>query len=79
MYAYTFGQLLVLALYQQYLADAEDYKPRYLAILAAGGSEAPLDILDRAGIDVRAGEFWQGGFDLLAATVEELEGIEVVK
>jgi oligoendopeptidase F len=77
VYAYTFGQLLVLALYQQYLADAEDFKPRYLAILASGGSDAPLDILDRVGIDVRAAGFWQGGFDVLAATVEELEGIKM--
>ncbi len=79
VYAYTFGQLLVLALYQQYLSDPEDFKPRYLAILAAGRSAAPLDILDRAGIDVRAAGFWQGGFDLLTATVEELEGIEIAR
>lgn len=61
VYAYAFGQLLVLALYQQYLADAEDFKPRYLEILASGGSEAPIIILERAGIDVRSAEFWQGG------------------
>jgi oligoendopeptidase F len=68
-----------LALYQQYLADAGDFKPRYLEILASGGSDAPLDILDRVGINVRAADFWQGGFDVLAATVEELEGIEIVR
>ena len=30
VYAYTFGQLLVLSLYQQYKVDGNAFKPRYL-------------------------------------------------
>ncbi|HRQ23365.1 MAG TPA: M3 family oligoendopeptidase, partial [Anaerolineales bacterium] len=41
VYAYAFGQLLVLALYQQFKAEGESFKPKYLRILSAGGSEAP--------------------------------------
>ena len=75
MYAYAFGQLLVFSLYQQYQEEGEGFKPRYIEILTAGGSEAPIDILDRAGIDVRSEAFWQGGFDVVKARLEQLEGL----
>ncbi len=72
-YAYSFGQLLVLALYQQYKREGQAFLPRYLRILAYGGSEAPLKILTEAGIDIASPEFWQGGFDILNAMLVELE------
>jgi oligoendopeptidase F len=77
VYAYTFGQLLVLSLYQQYKAEGESFKPRYLKILAAGGSDAPGRVLREAGIDISRSEFWQGGFDVLAATLDQLEKLPV--
>jgi oligoendopeptidase F len=77
VYAYTFGQLLVLSLYQQFKAEGEAFKPRYLKILSAGGSEAPARILSEAGIDIRSGAFWQGGFDVIIALVEQLERLPV--
>jgi oligoendopeptidase F len=75
VYAYTFGQLLVLSLYQQYQAEGEAFKPRYLKILAAGGSEAPVKILSEAGIDVHQAAFWQGGFDVIRRMIEQLEAL----
>ncbi|MGD8805820.1 MAG: M3 family oligoendopeptidase, partial [Chloroflexota bacterium] len=48
VYAYAFGQLLVLSLYQEYLEEGDAFKPRYFEILAAGGSEAPARILEKA-------------------------------
>jgi oligoendopeptidase F len=77
VYAYSFGQLLVLALYQQYKQEGEAFVPRYLEILSSGGSMPPVEILDNAGIDVRKAEFWQGGFDVLAKMVDDLEAIPV--
>jgi len=73
VYAYTFGQLLVLSLYKQYKAEGESFKPRYIQLLAAGGSQAPMKILADAGVDVRKPEFWQGGFDVLREMVDKLE------
>jgi oligoendopeptidase F len=77
VYAYAFGQLLVLSLYQQYKADGEAFKPRYLKILSAGGSEAPVKILSNAGIDVYSAEFWQGGFDVISRMIDQLEALPV--
>jgi len=77
VYAYAFGQLLVLALYQQFKAEGESFKPKYLKILSAGGSEAPERILSEAGINIRDPKFWQGGFDVLEKLVSELEALPV--
>jgi oligoendopeptidase F len=73
VYAYAFGQLLVLALYKQFKAEGESFKPKYMKLLAAGGSESPEKILKESGIDIRSAAFWQGGFDVLAGMVDELE------
>ena len=78
VYAYTFGQLLVLSLYQQYKAEGEAFKPRYLKILSAGGSDAPVRILSGAGIDVNSADFWQGGFDVISDMVTLLEELPPV-
>jgi oligoendopeptidase F len=77
VYAYAFGQLLVLSLYQQYLQEGDDFKPRYLKILSAGGSDAPIRILDRAGVDVRSPDFWNGGFGVLKDALKQLEEIKI--
>lgn len=73
VYAYTFGQLLVLSLYKQYKQEGESFKQGYLKILAAGGSVAPEKILSEAGVDIYSEAFWQGGFDVIDRLVTELE------
>jgi len=75
VYAYAFGQLLVFALYRQYKEQGEDFVPRYKEILSAGGSMSPEEILTKAGFDFRKAEFWQGGFDVVAEMIDQLEEI----
>ena len=77
VYAYSFGQLLVLSLYKQYKEEGEGFIPRYLDILTAGGSASPDEILTNAGIDMREEAFWQGGFDVVKRSLEQLEAIEI--
>jgi oligoendopeptidase F len=72
-YAYSFGQLLVMALFQRYRLEGESFIPRYLKILADGGSASPAAILAEADIDVASAAFWQGGYDLLAHWMDQLE------
>ncbi|MGZ9220923.1 MAG: M3 family metallopeptidase, partial [Anaerolineales bacterium] len=72
-YAYSFGQLLVLALYQQYRTEGKAFVPRYLKILSYGGSESPMKILTEAGLDITSRDFWQGGFDFIQNMIKELE------
>jgi oligoendopeptidase F len=75
VYAYAFGQLLVFSLYQQYKAEGEAFKPRYLKILSTGGSKAPIKVLSEAGVDVSQPSFWQGGYDFIRQQIEVLERI----
>jgi oligoendopeptidase F len=75
VYAYTFGQLLVLSLYQQYRREGEAFIPRYLQILSAAGSDSPARILEKAGIDIHSAAFWQGGFDVVAELMERLDAV----
>lgn len=75
VYAYAFGQLLVFSLYQQYKAEGEAFKPRYLKILSTGGSKAPIKVLTEAGVDVSQPSFWQGGYDFIRQQIEALERI----
>ena len=75
VYAYAFGQLLVLSLYKQYQQEGEAFKPRYMEILSAGGSIAPVQLLSNAGIDVTTADFWQGGYDVIDEMVTTLENL----
>jgi len=72
-YAYAFGELLVLSLLRRYDDEGAGFVERYLALLAAGGSEAPATLLLRVGLDVREPRFWDGGLALLEELVAEAE------
>ncbi len=73
-YSYAYGQLLVLALYRRYLEEGDRFVPRYLDLLAGGGSGTPEELLGRVGIDLHAPGFWQQGFDALRDLIEEFRG-----
>ena len=49
------------------------FVPKYLKILAAGGSRKPEDLLKESGIDISKDEFWQKGFDFVAQKVQQLK------
>jgi oligoendopeptidase F len=74
-YAYSFGQLLVLSLYQRYKKEGAAFIPRYLKILSYGGSASPEHILAEAGVDMRSAGFWQGGFDVIRGMVDQLAAL----
>ncbi len=79
VYAYTFGQLLVLSLYQQYKTEGASFKPRYIGLLSAGGSKSPERILADAGVDMHSASFWQGGFDVIRRLIDQLAAIPVTR
>jgi oligoendopeptidase F len=77
VYAYTFGQLLVFSLYQQYKKEGDSFKPKLIKILATGGSQAPVEMLKEAGVDVSKAAFWQGGYDVVSGLIKQLEQIKI--
>lgn len=74
-YSYTFAELLVLALYQQYCEQGEGFKQGYRRLLESGGALSPADTAKLAGIDIESAGFWQKGYDFLAELIKELEAI----
>src|SRR6185369_9231601 len=72
-YAYAFGELLTLALFQRYRADGAAFLPVYTELLASGGSVEPPALLARLGFDVTSAAFWDAGCATIAAMVDELE------
>jgi oligoendopeptidase F len=65
VYAYAYGQLLALSVYRRYLEEGEDFVPRYLELLAAGGSRSPEELAAIAGLDLEDPSFWAQGLELV--------------
>lgn len=72
-YAYSFGQLLVLALYRRYKEQGKAFIPGYLELLAAGGSQRPQEILTQVGVDITDPDFWRGGFSVVEDLIDQME------
>jgi oligoendopeptidase F len=73
VYAYAYGQLLALSVYRRYLEEGEEFVPRYLELLAAGGSRSPEDLAAIAGLDLADPSFWAKGLDLVREQLEAAE------
>ncbi len=76
-YAYTFGALLVLALFNRYEEEGRRFIPRYVGLLETGGAEAPESMIKKMGFDIRRPEFWESGFRLMRSFLEELKALVV--
>jgi oligoendopeptidase F len=73
VYAYSYGQLLALSVYRVYEQRGHEFVPRYLELLAAGGSRSPEELGRMVGLDLGDPGFWSGG---LAIVDEQLEAAE---
>ena len=73
VYAYAYGQLLALSAYGRYLQEGEPFVPRYLELLAAGGSRGPEQLGEMIGIDLSDPGFWDAGLTLVEQQLTEAE------
>ena len=78
-YAYAFGNLLALSLFQRYKKEGKDFVPAYIDILSAGGSIKPESLLKQYGFDIRSTKFWQEGFDYIQSQTKELSRLNTSK
>jgi oligoendopeptidase F len=74
-YAYAFGELLVLALVRRFDEEGAPFVDKYLAMLEAGGSLAPRDVVAHTGLDIADPDFWARGLVLLEEMVAEAESL----
>ena len=73
VYAYAYGQLLALSVYAQYEARGAEFVPRYLELLAAGGSRWPEELGRIVDCDLADPSFWHAGLDLVESQVSAAE------
>lgn len=73
VYAYAFGELLVLALFNLYRKRGAEFVPQYLEILSSGDNDYPDKILAKAGVDLSDPAFWNEGIAALRALLEQEE------
>lgn len=73
VYAYAFGELLVLALYELYRAGVDSFANKYLELLEAGGKDWPHELVGRLGINLQNPDFWNEGLSAIESLIERAE------
>lgn len=75
VYAYSFGELLVLSLYEMAKKEGPTFAAKYVDLLELGGSKAPKELMATVGVDLADEAFWRGGFTAMEKLVSEFEGL----
>ncbi|GIU69420.1 MAG: oligoendopeptidase F [Candidatus Woesearchaeota archaeon] len=75
-YAYAFGNLLVLSLYEIYKKEGKSFIEKYVRFLESGGSKSPKELLYEMGLDINSEEFWQRGFEIIKDEINLLKTLQ---
>ncbi len=75
VYAYSYGLLLATSVYSRYVAEGPSFAPRYLDLLAAGGSRSPEELAQIVGIDLADPGFWDSGLTLIDDLLSQAEAL----
>ena len=75
VYAYAFGELLVLSLYARYQEAGDAFADQYLELLRAGGSDWPDELVGVLGVDLQDPGLWHQGLDHIESMIERAEAL----
>lgn len=73
VYAYAFGELLVMALLAEYRKQGPDFAARYIEMLSMGGADSPANVVAKAGVNLNDPNFWAQGLGMIDDMVKQLE------
>ena len=73
VYAYAFGELLVLALFARYKEEGQPFSCKYLELLASGGSDWPHLQTAKLGVDLQDSGFWKQGLQGVEDLIRQAE------
>lgn len=73
VYAYAFGELLTLSLYKMFMEEGEKFVPKYLNLLASGGKDSPIKLLEDFGIQLDNPRFWYDGLEIIDEMLKQVE------
>ena len=77
VYAYAYGYLFSLAIFQRYEQEGEALVEPYFELLRAGGSRSPEELAKIVDLDLADPAIWASGIDALAEQLEEAENLAV--
>jgi oligoendopeptidase F len=75
VYQYATGLSAAIAIARAIRDEGEPARERYRRLLASGGSDYPLDLLNRAGVDLTSPEPIEAGLAEFERIVSEMEQI----
>lgn len=75
VHSYNFGNLLVLALYGQYLEEGQSFIPRLKTFLSKGSSASPKELTEALGVSITDPDFWRKSLVYIESLIDELEGL----
>jgi oligoendopeptidase F len=79
VYAYAYGLLLATSIYRRYVDEGPSFAPRYLDLLAAGGSRSPEALTRLVGIDLADPGFWDSGLGLIDELLSQAEALAAAR
>ena len=75
-YAYAFGDLLGLSLFDLYKKDQNGFPSKFMNFLSLGGSCSPTEAVESSfGISLEDERFWQRGFDIIREDLDLLKNM----
>ena len=75
IYVYATSQTAATALAEKVLAGEKDALKKYVDFLSAGGSEYPVDVLKKAGVDMTTAEPFEKTIEAMERAMDEIETI----
>ncbi|MBD97761.1 MAG: M3 family oligoendopeptidase [Candidatus Marinamargulisbacteria bacterium] len=75
VYAYNFGNLLVLGLYQRYREHPSSFMKPFKQLLAMGKSQDPMTICQTVGVDLQDPEFWTSSVAYIEGLLNQLDAL----
>lgn len=75
-YAYSYGQLLVLALFGLFKSKKiNNFEELYVSFLSHGGSKSPKELVGMFGFDIEDDKFWKIGLLEIEKILNEFKGL----
>lgn len=75
VYKYATGFSAATSLSQQILTEGQPAVERYIKFLSSGGSDYPIELLKKAGVDLSASKPIQDALNVFGEILDELEGL----
>ena len=76
VYAYAFGELFTQSLFARRDDFGDEFEPKYLDLLRAGGSQSAVELMAPFGLDPRDPDFWRRGIESsVSSWLDEAETI----